>query len=172
MKVVRRLDDDTEYTTLQYLERQKPVIPAPRPLGYARMNGLTLIFQTYISSTTLAGVWPQLEPSQKASIKDQLTAIMADLRSIPFPQGSAFGGVSGEGCKDIRRHLRKSENPIRSLGEFEDFLFTGFSSSGQVFIELLKQLYDPQGEMKIVFTHMVMFGQTILQWTWTSTVGE
>ncbi|KAJ5577926.1 uncharacterized protein N7459_006890 [Penicillium hispanicum] len=107
VKAIRRVDDDTEYTALQYLERHKPAIPAPRPLG-----------------------------------------------SIPYPDGSPLGGVAGEGCKDIRRHLRQSEKPIRSLSEFEDFLFSSPHPGGEVFVELLRQLYPPQSEeVKIVFTH-------------------
>lgn len=154
VKAVRRVDDDTEYTTLQYLECHKPDIPAPRPLGYVRMSGITLIFQTYKPSTTLATVWPQMDSDQKASIRDQLSAIMSDLRSIPYTDGSALGGVAGEGCKDIRRHLRKSEKPIRSLVEFEEFLFSSPHPGGQVFTKLLRQLYPPQPtEIKIVFTH-------------------
>lgn len=38
VKAMQNVDDDTEYTTLQYLERHKPTIPAPRPLGYVQMN--------------------------------------------------------------------------------------------------------------------------------------
>ncbi|RJE17965.1 Phosphotransferase enzyme family [Aspergillus sclerotialis] len=125
VKAVRRVDDDTEYTTLQYLECHKPDIPAPRPLGYVRMSGITFIFQTYKPSTTLATT-----------------------------DGSALGGVAGEGCKDIRRHLRKSEKPIRSLTEFEEFLFSSPHPGGQVLTELIRQLYPAlPTEMKIVFTH-------------------
>lgn len=154
VKAIRRVDDNTEYTTLQYLERHKPDIPAPRPLGYARMSGINLIFQTYKPSTTLAAVWPHIDGDEKASIRDQLNAIIADLRSIPYAAGSTFGGVAGEGCKDIRRHLRKSDKPIRSLLEYEEFLFSSPHPRGQVFIKLLRQLYPPQVEpMKIVFTH-------------------
>lgn len=140
VKAVRHVDDDTEYTTLQYLELHSPAIPAPRPLGYVRMSGITLIFQTYKPSTTLATVWPQLDSGQKGSIRDQLDAIMSDLRSIPYTAGSALGGVAGEGCKDIRRHLRQSEKPIRTLSEFEEFLFSSPHPGGQVFIDLLRQL--------------------------------
>jgi aminoglycoside phosphotransferase (APT) family kinase protein len=90
VKATRRVDDDTEYTTLQCLEFHKPAIPAPRPLGYVRMSGITLIFQTYKPSATLATVWSQLDSGQKASIRDQLDAIMVDLRSIPYTAGSTL----------------------------------------------------------------------------------
>lgn len=128
--------------------------PRSRPLGYAIMSGINLIFQTYKPSTTLATVWPQIDGGQKASIRDQLDVIMSDLRSRPYTDGSALGGVAGEGCKDIRRHLRNSEKPIRSLVEYEEFLFSSPHPGGQVFTELLRQLYPHQPEpMKIVFTH-------------------
>lgn len=118
------------------------------------MSGINLIFQTYKPSTTLATVWPQIDGGQKASIRDQLDVIMSDLRSRPYTDGSALGGVAGEGCKDIRRHLRNSEKPIRSLVEYEEFLFSSPHPGGQVFTELLRQLYPHQPEpMKIVFTH-------------------
>ena len=115
VKAMRHVDDDTEYTTLQYLECHKPDIPAPRPLGYVRMSGITLMFQTYKPSTTLATVWPRLENHQKASIRDQLSSIMSDLRSIPYTDGSALGGVAGEGCKDIRRHLGRVRSRFGAL---------------------------------------------------------
>ena len=34
VKVTQHVDDDTEYTTLQYIECHKPTVPAPRLLGY------------------------------------------------------------------------------------------------------------------------------------------
>lgn len=154
VKVTRHVDDDTEYTALQYIERHKPAIPAPRALGYLRMGGTNLIFQTYKPSTTLEAVWSRLESSQKASIRDQLNSIMLNLRSIPFPDGSTLGGVSGQGCKDVRRHLRQSEKSIWSVSEYEDFLFSSPHSGGQVFVDFLHQLYPHQTEStKIVFTH-------------------
>lgn len=33
VKATRGVDDDTEYTTLQYLKHHKPTVPAPTPLG-------------------------------------------------------------------------------------------------------------------------------------------
>lgn len=154
VKVTRFVDDDTEYTTLRYFERHKPTISAPRHLGHTRMNNVHLIFQTYMPSTTPAAVWSQLNSSQKASIRDQLNTIMLDLRSIPFPDGSALGGVAVEGSQDIRRHLRQSEKPILTFSDYEDFLFLCARPGGQVFGDFLRQLYPQQSEgTKIVFTH-------------------
>ncbi|PYI35255.1 kinase-like protein [Aspergillus indologenus CBS 114.80] len=155
LKAVRNLDDTTEYTTLAYLHQHKPNIAAPKPLGFIRMNDISLIFMTQLHSTTLAEVWPSLTAAQKGLIKEQLTSIMNDLRSLPYETGSPFGGVRGEGCKDIRRHLRRSLNPILTVDEFEDFLFNSDRAGGEVFVELLRQLSPATQSPSpaIVFTH-------------------
>ncbi|KKK21111.1 hypothetical protein ARAM_007618, partial [Aspergillus rambellii] len=155
LKAVRDLDDTTEYTTLVYLHQHKPSIAAPKPLGFIRMNDISLIFMTHVHSTTLAEVWPLLNLVQKAAIKEQLTLIMNDLRSLPYDTGTPFGGVRDEGCKDIRRHLRRSAKPIFTVDQFEDFLFTTDQAGGEVFVDLLRQLspstHSPSPA--IVFTH-------------------
>ncbi|PYH46736.1 uncharacterized protein BP01DRAFT_414697 [Aspergillus saccharolyticus JOP 1030-1] len=53
------------------------------------------------------------------------------LGSLPYETGTPFGGPSGEGCKDIRRHLRRSLEPILTVDEFEDFLFTSNRAGGE-----------------------------------------
>lgn len=155
LKAVRNLDDTTEYTTLNYLHQRKPKIAAPKPLGFVRMNDVSLIFMTRLPSRTLADVWPSLKEYQKVSIQKQLTTILNDLRTLPYEKGTPFGGVGGEGCKDIRRHLRRSVEPISTADEFEDFLFTSDRSGGAVFTELLRQLSPPTESFSpaIVFTH-------------------
>lgn len=156
VKAVRKMDDYTEYTTLQYLQQHKPSIPAPKPLGLVRMSGILLIFMTHMPSMTLGEVWHRLDCGQKASVREQLNTIISDLRSIPYSDGLPLGGVAGEGCKDVRRHLRRSGKPIKTLGEFEDFLFSSPHPGGQVFVELLRQL-SPLSHLlsspSIVFTH-------------------
>lgn len=108
---------------------------------------------TYLPSKTLSEIWPTLDLAQKLSIQEQLNTIMVDLRSLPFNPGTLLGGVGGEGCKDIRRHLRQTDSPIESLGDFEDFLFTGPHPGGHVFVELLRQMSPSAQSPAIVFTH-------------------
>ena len=154
VKMVQHIDDYTEYTTLQYLEQHKPDCPAPRPLGCMKMGRITLIFLTYIPSTTLGEVWNKLDSDQKVSVRDQLDAILTSIRSLPYVDGHPLGGVAGEGCKDIRRHLRQSDKPIKTLVEFEDFLFSSPRPGGLVFVELLRQLSPClPSPANIVFTH-------------------
>jgi hypothetical protein len=156
VKVVRTLGDYTEYTTLQYLQQHKPSIPAPRPLGCVQMGRISLIFMTHKPQMTLGQIWRGLDLDQKASVGEQLNAILTDLRSLQFTEGSPLGGVAGEGCKDVRRHLRRSENPIKTPSDFEDFLFSSPRPGGHVFVEFLHRLapsLQAPSTPKIVFTH-------------------
>lgn len=150
VKAVRHVDDDTEYTTLQYLELHSPAIPAPRPLGYVRMSGITLIFQTYKPSTTLATVWPQLDSGQKGSIRDQLDAIMSDLRSIiPYTAGSALGAAktSEDICGSVRSRFGRLANLKNSYSR-------ALTPAVRYLLTYCVNFYPPQSEeMKIVFTH-------------------
>ncbi|KAL4893410.1 kinase-like domain-containing protein [Aspergillus ambiguus] len=156
LKAVRDLEDYTEYTTLQYIRQHLPKFPSPEPLGLVRMSEISLIFMTHLPSTTLSDVWSSMTVSQKSSIKGQLGTLLMDLRSLPYPSGAPLGGVQGEGCKDIRRHLRRSNEPITVLSDFEDFLLNSPHSRGNVFAELIRQLSpptQPPSSPAIVFTH-------------------
>ena len=154
IKAIRGMNDYTEYTTLQYLQEHKPSIPTPRPLGLVRMGGISLVFMTYIPSNTLGEVWNALDDSQKTSVRDQLDMILTDLRSIPYVNERPLGGVGGEGCKDVRRHLRQSDVPINTHAAFEDFMFSSPHPGGQVFAQFLHQLSPKLSSFpNTVFTH-------------------
>ncbi|KAJ5488452.1 hypothetical protein N7539_003342 [Penicillium diatomitis] len=156
VKAVRNMEHYTEYTALQYLDRHKSNIPAPKPLGLVRMSGITLIFMSYMGSAPLGEVWHTLDSCQKTSLSNQLNTILEDLRTLPFTEGSPLGGVAGEGCRDLRRHVRTSKTPITSLEDFETFLFASSHPGGSVFVEFLRRLSpsltDHTGP-RIVFTH-------------------
>lgn len=156
IKAVRYMEHNTQYTALQYLDRHKPNIPVPKPLGLVRMSGISLIFMSHMGSTTLREVWHTLDSDQKTSISNQLNTMLTDLRTLPFEEGTPLGGVAGEGCRDLRRHVRVSETPIFSLEDFETFLFLGPHPGGNVFIEFLRQLapsFTNNSGPRIVFTH-------------------
>lgn len=152
LKAVRDMTDFTEYTTLRYLRQRLPTIPIPEPLGLLRLNGIVLIFMTYQPGSTLANVWPTLNKAQKISLQEQLNKILTDLRSLPFSPGTLLGGIGGEGCKDIRRHLRRNDQPTTTVDEFEQFLFKGYRAGGDAFVSLLNEL-RPSTSCEIVFTH-------------------
>ncbi|KAL4821921.1 hypothetical protein BDW67DRAFT_171936 [Aspergillus spinulosporus] len=63
------------------------------------------------------------------------------------------GGMGAEGCKDIRRHLRRSNQPIMRAVEIEQFLFEGYRPGGYASVELLRELSPPAHLCIIVFTH-------------------
>lgn len=153
LKAVRYMTDFTEYTTLQYLRQRRPAIPIPDPLGLLRLNDIVLIFMSYQPGDTLTNVWPTLDKVQKASIQEQLNKILTDLRSLPFTPGTQLGGIGGEGCKDVRRHLRRSDQPITTIDEFEQFLFKGYRSGGDAFVSFMHELRPPASSCRIVFTH-------------------
>ncbi|KAL2835566.1 hypothetical protein BJY01DRAFT_238744 [Aspergillus pseudoustus] len=142
-KAVRGLSDCTEYTTLLYLREHKPNIPVPEPLGLLRMSGILLIFMSCIPGSTLAAQWQGLSPTQKAS----------ELRSIPLPPPKPLCGVGGAGCKDVRRHLRRSDVPIMTCENFDAFLFSGRRPNGHVFLDLLREISPPVLSSTIIFTH-------------------
>lgn len=120
------------------------------------MNGVSLIFMAYTSTTTLADIWAGLDISQKRSIQDQLNKILTALSSLSHPTGKRLERVCGEGCKDIRRHFRRSTNPILTIEDFRGFSFPSLRTSiFTEFINRLRQRYTPpqQSEIRCVFTH-------------------
>ena len=152
IKLKREMGDFTEYTSLMYLAKHAADIPAPRPHGIVKMSGLFIIFMTYVPSITLENTWHKLNKSQKSSIRDQLDRIFIRLRSLPFPAGFLLGGVAGEGCKDLRRHLRRNKNQIVTSEEFVDFLFSDPHYGSSVYIQFLRELL-PTIPSNYVFTH-------------------
>jgi hypothetical protein len=156
VKAVRNMEHYTEYTTLQYLDLHRSNIPAPKPLGLMRMSGISLIFMSHMRSVPLGEVWHTLDSCQKTSLSNQLNTILADLRTLPYTEGTSLGGVAGEGCRDLRRHVRTSETPITSLEDFETFLFSSSHPGGNVFVKFLCQLspsFTNRSSPRIVFTH-------------------
>jgi hypothetical protein len=152
VKAVRNLEDTTEYTALQYLAKNMPDFPVPKPLGLITLGRFSLIFMTYMPGITLDKVWGTLDKVQKSSIQQQLDALFAKLRSLPHPDGMSLGGVAGEGCKDIRRNIRRSQEPITSQKAFEDFQFSNPHFGSPIFISFLRQL-SPSPSGRCVFTH-------------------
>ena len=152
VKIVPNFEDYTEYTTLQYLRRYAPEIPVPTPLGVLMATKTAYIFMSYIPGPTLDSVWSQLSKQQKVSVANELNGILLKLRELKVPEDALLGGVGGEGCKDTRRHTRISQKPIRSVSDFEDFIFSNPTFGSSVYIGLIRsmsQSHVPQ----ICFSH-------------------
>ena len=150
-KAVWGAEEFTEYTTLQYFLEHRPSIPAPRPLGLLRMGRVSILFTSHLPGTTLETVWTDLAADQKTSVRDQLDAIFRDLRTMQLPHGMPLGGVAGEGCKDQRRHLRRSTVPILSVEDFESFQFSDPKYGSTMFIDFLRAF--TRDSYQVVFTH-------------------
>ena len=155
-KLIRDIDNTTEFSSLQYLEQHAPGIPAPRPSGLVRIGRFLLMFSSFIPGEDLDKVWPKLDTSQKRDISCQLDAIFSKLRSVPRPADIPLGGVKGEGCKDARRWVRHSKAPIMTPRDFEDFIFASPSTAKPLYVSFLKR-FIPYGndssEPKCVCTH-------------------
>ena len=152
IKMIPNFEDFTEYTALQYLGRHAPSIPIPEALGAITSEKTAYIFMSFVPGPTLEKVWSQLSKEQKISLGDQLSRVLLKLRELKIPKDGMLGGVDREGCKDSRRHTRVSQKPIRSIAEFEDFIFSNPLFGGSVYIRLLRtmsQSHTPD----IVFSH-------------------
>ncbi|KPA36612.1 arabinan endo- -alpha-l-arabinosidase a protein [Fusarium langsethiae] len=145
-------DTLTEYHSLCYLQQHLPAFPAPRPHGLLQLNGYNFLFMTFIPGIDLENAWPGLEADEKQAVCDDLGELFSLLRSIPFSHGTPFGGVGGEGCKDIRRDLRMNSEPIYDEEAFQDFVFSGIRSASPLYTNLLRSLMPPTSA-KCVFTH-------------------
>lgn len=152
VKVIWNADDYTEYTTLQFLDKYVPNVPAPKPLGVLRVGQLSLIFVSYIPGKTMKETWPQLTIDQKLSVMDQLGRIFLTLRSTNCPPNSPLGGLTGEGCKDLRRNVRRSKGPIYSVEQFDDFLFSCVRYGSNSYLKFLRK-FTCETSSKVCLSH-------------------
>ena len=151
-KIIWGAEEFIEYITLQYLLEHNPSISALRPLGLFRMGRVSISFISYLPGTTLEAVWADLATDQKASVRGRLDAIFRDLKAMHFPRGMPLGGVSGEGCKDQKRHLRRSTVPIFDVKDFEAFQFSNPKYGSMAFVNFLRS-FTFRSSHQIVFTH-------------------
>ncbi|KAG6109264.1 hypothetical protein E4U13_006005 [Claviceps humidiphila] len=128
-----------------------PDFPAPRPHGLVRLGIYCFLFTSHIPGMNLEDAWPELDCSQKQDISCQIDVLLAELRSFPVPEHACLGDVAGGACRDLRRAQRVSIKPIKSVVEFEDFIFKGSQHATPIYIGLLRGLMPLSN--KIVFTH-------------------
>jgi len=109
---------------------------------------------SFMPGLGLEEAWLGFEDHQKRDISCQLDDILSELRSLPFPENQPLGGVQGEGCKDMRRNIRVSSEPIMTPKEFEDFIFSKPRFGSPVYINFLRS-FSPsvQTVPNCVFTH-------------------
>ena len=152
VKIIPRTSDYTEFTSMRYLQRNLPDVPAPRPLGVVSSGCSSYIFMTYVPGVSLDNIWPGLDEKQKTHITSELNEILERMRQPKCPPGVALGGVGGEGCKDARRNTRTSQDRLFDTEGFVAFLFSNPHFGGRVYIDLLRRFWQMQ-DTSIVFTH-------------------
>ena len=152
VKIIPNFEDFTEYTSLLCLRQHAPEVPVPEPLGAMRSGKTAFVFMSFIPGLTLESVWTQLRKELKISLSNRLSQILLKLRELKQSKDDLLGGVAGEGCKDSRRHTRISQKPIRSIAEFEDFVFSNPHFGGSVYIKLLRGMLQSH-KPSVVFSH-------------------
>lgn len=159
-KVLTGNEDYTEYTSMQYLMRQAPDIPAPRPHGLIAFEPFRVLFMSYIPGTTLTHAWPGLSHEDKLSIQRQLDGIFRRLRILRPEQddngSTMLGGVCGEGAKELRVDECALFKDITTTKQFDDLQFSARHHGSTTYVQLLRSLlaYDTSTLMDgPVFTH-------------------
>lgn len=155
-KVMTGNEDYTEYTSMQYLMKQAPDIPAPRPHGLIAFGPFRVIFMSYIPGTTLAQTWPNLLHEEKLSIQRQLDEIFCRLRSLQQDDGNTLGGVCGEGAKELRVDECALFKGITTIEEFEDLQFSARHHGSTTYVKLLRSFLAHDNSTLMhgsVFTH-------------------
>lgn len=149
---INHADVTTEHRSLCYLEQHLPAFPAPRAHGLLRINSYSLLFTSFVPGVELEKAWPQMDEEEKRALCNDLDQVLALLRTIPFPPGTPYGGVGGEGCTELRRSLRMNTEPIYDEKAFQDFIFSGAKTASALYTNLLRNLI-PLTPIKCVFTH-------------------
>jgi hypothetical protein len=155
VKIITDVADTTEYSTLRYLQTHLPDIPAPKPLGLVTFGErFSLLFMTLMSGSTLEAIWPTLNHVQKTYVQEQLNGIFTSLRSHrpSSKERTLLGGTAGEGCKDLRRHVRSTTEPIYTASQFDDWQFSNPHFGSAIYITALRKLSPPLEE-HVVLSH-------------------
>ncbi|KAL3426780.1 hypothetical protein PVAG01_00289 [Phlyctema vagabunda] len=151
-KVIDSDNHLTEYISLQYLNEHAPNLPVPKPHGLIKFSNVYIMFMTYIPSTTLESVWPNLTVDNKLSIHARLQTIFSTLRSMKMPQGSNLGGVGGEGVQDFYMDDHNAQQ-ISTISAFEDSQFSVNNlPPSPAFVAFLRT-FLPASNTECVFTH-------------------
>ena len=152
-KTVDSDDDFTEYTSLRYLQRNKPEFPAPRPHGLLNYDGKNVLFMSFVPGAVLSHVWHHLNMEQKNDISEELEDIFVSLRELHRPENKALGGIGGEGCKaHVRGVVRTSQSAMSNSVDFALFRLAEASIKKVGLYDLLLIEEANQGYCKYVFT--------------------
>lgn len=77
-KIIMGNGDYTEYTSLQFLSSNAPTIPVPRPHGLIKFSDVRIMLMSYIPSTTLEAIWPNITYDNQAVIQQDLQVLRSN----------------------------------------------------------------------------------------------
>ncbi|OOG00559.1 hypothetical protein ASPCADRAFT_38968 [Aspergillus carbonarius ITEM 5010] len=155
-KVIMGTKEFTEYTSLQYLAEYMTDIPAPKPHGLIVFAPFRAVFMSYIPGMTLNQTWPTLSHNERVSIQHQLEGIFRRLRNFRPPDGSALGGVGGEGVKEMRVAECSVFKGIMTATGFSNLQFSPRHHGSNTYVKFLRSLLEhdrSMWEQDLVFTH-------------------
>ena len=156
-KVLTGNDDYTEYTSMQFLEKRAPQIPAPRPHGLVAFGPFRVIFMSCVPDMTLTQAWPNLSHENKLSIQRQLDDIFRSLRQIRQEEGTnMLGGTCGEGVKELTVDECALFKGITTTKEYSDLQFSARHHGSSTYVGLLRSFLEHDTSTlahESVFTH-------------------
>lgn len=142
---------------MEYLAKNAPDIPAPRPHGLIAFGPFRVIFMSYIPDITLTQAWPNLSHNEKLSIKDQLDGIFCRLRTIRQDDNNVLGGVCGEGVKELQVDECASFKDITTITQFNELQFSAVHHGSNSYVKLLRSFLENDNSSTSihgsVFTH-------------------
>lgn len=104
---------------------------------------------------TLTKAWPSLAHEDKLFIQRQLDDIFHRLRTMRQDDGHSFGGISGEGAKDMRVNGCSMFKDITTAAAFSHLQFFLRHYGSNSYIKFLRSLlrHDNSSLYGSVFTH-------------------
>ncbi|KAL5332705.1 hypothetical protein BJX70DRAFT_383341 [Aspergillus crustosus] len=143
--------------TLDYIKKQAPQLPIPEFYGILQQadGNRTFVFMTRVPGEPLDSKWRSLNSNQKASISEQLNAIVRGFRYISAPPSedprAVLGGGSPRRCKDARRQLHIADGPISNEAEFNKFIASNPQRRNTSYIDMVRSYL--KGGHEVVLTH-------------------
>ncbi|EJT68577.1 hypothetical protein GGTG_13852 [Gaeumannomyces tritici R3-111a-1] len=114
-----------EALTLRAIRQAFPSneVPVPEVFGWRKVGTRVYIYMGLVSGKTLRQAWDSLTSTDKASIRDQLSQIIAALRRITQGSPARFiGSVNGGHVQDRFFKLDYEEGPFFSIKSFNDWM--------------------------------------------------
>ena len=135
-----------------YLNTHAPDIPAPKSHRLIKFAKVWIMLMTYIPTTTLESVWPNLTLDNKLSIQNKLQSIFSRLRTLKLPPGQNLRLFNGEDVQDFYMEDHQTQR-INTISAFEDFQFFFRKLTTESGFHHLSTRLLPPSNNPCVFTH-------------------